>query len=114
MSETPTTADAEAGPQPVVVLECYSWLCRELGMATGDRGKVEVRFAPGETIQLVLDRLAAESEPFARHVFDRDLGRVKESVALLLNGRHVDLVGGIETALQPGDELLLLPGFAGG
>ena len=112
MAAARTTAEAE--PRPVVVLECYSWLCRELGMATGDRGRVEVPFASGETVQQVLDRLAAESEPFARHVFDRDMGRVKESVAVLLNGRHLDLTGGIGATLHPGDEVLILPGFSGG
>jgi hypothetical protein len=35
-------------------------------------------------------------------------------VALILNGQTIELVGGLDRRLEPGDQLLLLPGFAGG
>ena len=38
----------------------------------------------------------------------------EDDAALILNGQTIELVGGLDRRLEPGDELLLLPGFAGG
>lgn len=68
----------------------------------------------GATVRSLLEEQAAESEAFQRLVYDPEFGRIREYVALIVNGRVVELAGGLDRRLQPGDELLLLPGFAGG
>lgn len=100
--------------RPTVRLECFGWVARELGL--GERGvaTLELPLEAGLTVGALLARLAAESEAFARLVYDRERGYLREYVALLLNDRMVELVGGLEARLQPGDRLLLLPGFSGG
>jgi molybdopterin converting factor small subunit len=58
--------------------------------------------------------LAAEFPGFGEHIYDAGGDRVLEHVTVLLNGRAVELVGGTGARLADGDQLVLLPGFAGG
>jgi molybdopterin converting factor small subunit len=98
-----------------VRVEYYGWVGRTLGLAKTDgRVFVDLPVGRGETIRSVLQRLAADSEPFRETVFDVDRDRVREYVALLINDRAVELAGGLDTQLRPGDNLLFLPGYSGG
>ena len=44
---------------------------------------------------------AAESEAFERLVYDVEGRRVREFVALIVNGRVIELAGGLERKLEP-------------
>ena len=39
---------------------------------------------------------------------------LREYVTLIVNGRVIELTGGLDRKLEPGDVLLLIPGFSGG
>jgi molybdopterin converting factor small subunit len=104
-----------------ITLEYYGWLRKELGLDDGappggGEGStlVTVPLWSGATVRELLERYAAESDAFQRLVYDLDGRRVREFVALIVNGRVVELAGGLDRGLEPGDELLLLPGFSGG
>jgi molybdopterin converting factor small subunit len=100
--------------QRTVSLEYYSWIATQLKGAE-ERGTTEqVPISDGETVRDLLGRLADGSEKFAELVYDRQDDRVKEYAALIVNGQMIDLAGGLDRRLEPGDELLLLPGFSGG
>ena len=102
------------GQKRTVSLEYYSWLATELKGA-GERGMTEhLPIEDGMTVRDLLARLSAESEKFAELVYDRADDRLKEYAALILNGQTIELVGGLDRQLAPGDQLLLLPGFSGG
>lgn len=105
---------SEAQGGPTVRLECFGWVCRELGMREGSKAGWELPLDEGLTAGGLLARLAADQPAFARLVYDTQLDRVHEYVQLLLNDRMIELVGGLEHPLQPGDHLLILPGFSGG
>ncbi len=45
---------------------------------------------------------------------DRESRRLHEHVAVILNGRLLHLVGGMEARLHDGDKLLLMLAYAGG
>ena len=47
-------------------------------------------------------------------LFEADTGRLAGYIALVLNGRFVELSGGLDTELKSGDTLRLMPGFSGG
>lgn len=100
--------------QQTVTLEYYSWMAKELKGAgesgTSDRLAIE----DGMTVRDLLARLAAASPKFAELVYDRADQRLKEYAALIVNGQMVELAGGLDRPLAPGDHLLLLPGFSGG
>jgi molybdopterin converting factor small subunit len=103
-----------------ITLEYYGWLRKELGIedgvAAGGEGSTVTTISlwPDATVRALLEGKAAESEDFERLVYDMDGRRVREFVALIVNGRVIELAGGLDRKLEPGDELLLLPGFSGG
>jgi molybdopterin converting factor small subunit len=103
-----------------ITLEYYSWLRKELGLADEepkDREGSTVTTIPlrdGTTVRSLLAELAAGSERYERLVYDLEGQRLREYVTLIVNGRVVELAGGLDRELEPGDELLLLPGFSGG
>jgi molybdopterin converting factor small subunit len=103
-----------------ITLEYYGWLRKELGIEDGSppggEGSTVTTIAlwPDATVRALLEGKAAESEDFERLVYDTKGRRVREFVALIVNGRVIELAGGLDRKLKPGDELLLLPGFSGG
>src|SRR5690349_23727668 len=100
--------------QHTVTLEYYSWMAKELKGA-GEKGTTDrLPIEHGMTVRDLLADLAAQSPKFAELVYDRDGERLKEYAALILNGQTIELAGGLDRALEPGDALLLLPGFSGG
>jgi molybdopterin converting factor small subunit len=102
------------GQQQTVTLEYYSWMAKEL-KGVGEKGTTDqLPIEPGATVRDLLARLAGQSPKFAELVYDRDGERLKEYAALILNGQTIELAGGLDRPLEPGDALLLLPGFSGG
>ena len=100
--------------QQTVSLEYYSWIATQL-KGVGERGTTEyLPIEDGTTVRDLLARLSDDSPKFREFVYDRADDRLKEYAALILNGQTIELVGGLDRRLEPGDELLLLPGFAGG
>ena len=117
---TQNSAERKGDTIGTISLEYYSWLRKELGVAKDapkDREGSTFTTLPlrdGATIRSLLEELTAASEPFQRLVYDLDGKRLREYVTLIVNGRVVELAGGLDRKLEPGDELLLLPGFSGG
>ena len=99
---------------PEVTVEVFSWLRGRLGFAEAGQALLPVEVAAGETAGDLLARLAAQVPGFREHVYDPTQGRLYEHVAVLLNGRALELAGGLAAQLRDGDRILLLPGFAGG
>jgi molybdopterin converting factor small subunit len=100
--------------QPTISLEYYSWIGTQLKGAE-ERGTTDhLPIEDGTTVRDLLARLSDASPKFAELVYDRADDRLKEYAALILNGQTIELVGGLDRTLEPGDQLLLLPGFAGG
>jgi molybdopterin converting factor small subunit len=102
------------GQQQMVTLEYYSWMAKEL-KGVGEKGTTDcLPIEDGMTVRDLLARLASQSPKFAELVYDRAGERLKEYAALILNGQTIELAGGLDRTLEPGDALLLLPGFSGG
>src|SRR5436190_14279590 len=89
-----------------VQLEYYSWLAKELIGASEKGRTVTVAIPPEGTVRALLARLAGESPAFTRLVYDRGEDRLKEYATLILNGRTIELAGGLDAALKAGDQLL--------
>jgi molybdopterin converting factor small subunit len=97
-----------------VELEYFSWLAKEL-IGADEKGKtVTLGLPPERTVRSLLATLAADSPRFAELVYDPAEQRLKEYATLIVNGRTIELAGGLDAPLKPGDQLLLLPGFSGG
>jgi molybdopterin converting factor small subunit len=96
-----------------VKVEVLSWVARELGGQREDKAVWDEQIAEGETLGELMDRLADRFPSFGKF-YDPADRRLEEHVELVLNGRLYDLVGGFEARLEPGDTVLIFPGFSGG
>ncbi|HYY88574.1 MAG TPA: MoaD/ThiS family protein [Chloroflexota bacterium] len=97
-------------------LEFHGFLARRLeplGRPHGSRVLVDVTATPGETVGMLLTRLAAADARYEL-LYEPGNARLPEHVEAVLNDRVLDLQGGLAAALRPGDVLSFLPAHAGG
>jgi molybdopterin converting factor small subunit len=84
-----------------------------LGRRHGTRTHVTVPLGARTTVVDLLDRLAAADSRYA-HLFDTNSRTLPEHVEAVLNDRVLDLQGGLNANVNPGDVLSFLPAHAGG
>lgn len=96
-----------------MTLTILPWTSGKLGLGPG---KALLREAIGEdeTIESLLSRLTDRIAGFEEWVYDRPERRIHEHCTLLVNGRAHEGIGGLAAPLRDGDEVTVLPGFAGG
>lgn len=72
----------------------------------------------GSTLGDLLAKLAAESgEEFRRRLFsdnDEEAGAVRKDIRLLVNGRDYFFVNGLDSVLEDGDTVSIMPLMGGG
>jgi molybdopterin synthase sulfur carrier subunit len=67
------------------------------------------------TVEVVLKTLAQRyGKPFVEYVYDRETGEVRGFLQFLVNGKSATTLNGLETALEDGDVLAILPPVGGG
>ncbi len=99
-----------------VTLELHGFLATRLahlGERHGTRVHVAVELRPEERVRQLLERLV-RSDARCALLFEPGTGRLPEHVEAVLNGRVLDLQGGLEAPLAAGDVLAFLPAHAGG
>ena len=83
------------------------------GERRGTRTLIQVPLDGSERVGELLERAVAE-EPALSLLYEVDQRRLPEHVEVVLNDRLLDLRGGLDAALAPGDVLTFLPAHAGG
>jgi len=76
-----------------------------------------LKFPEGEkvTVDMVLKTLTQRyGKRFVEYVYDRKTGGVKGFLQFLVNGKSAATLNGLETALEDGDVLAILPPVGGG
>lgn len=68
---------------------------------------------PPETIGGILERLASEYEGLQDQLFDED-GTVRRFVAIMVDGRDIRHIDGLQSRVNPKSELDIFPPVAGG
>lgn len=67
------------------------------------------------TVEEALKRLSEiYGKDFVEYAFDRRTGEIQSYLLLLVNGRSITVLGGLETRLIDGDVLAILPPVGGG
>ena len=67
------------------------------------------------TVDIVLKTLKQYyGKPFIEYVYDRETGKIKGFLQLLVNGRSASTLNGLQTKLETGDILAILPPVGGG
>jgi len=97
-------------------LELHGFLADRLatlGTRRGTRTLIQAPATPGEHVGTLLSRLVAGDDRLGL-LYEADKQRLPEHVEVVLNDRLLDLRGGLEAELEPGDVLTFLPAHAGG
>jgi molybdopterin synthase sulfur carrier subunit len=82
-----------------------------------DKKEENLEFSEGEkvTIDMVLKTLVQRyGERFVEYVYDRKTGEVRGFLQFLVNGKSATTLDGLETELEDGDVLAILPPVGGG
>jgi len=79
---------------------------------TGVR-EIEFPIAPDESVRVLLDRLF-DMHPDLRSLVLDGSGQLRDSTTVLVRGRHVRFLEGLDTTLNEDDDITLLIPFAGG
>jgi len=75
--------------------------------------EVEVEVEAGATARNVLEKLTAAYPALGEHILDND-GNLQSSINVLVNGRSIRFLHGLDTAIQESDQLALFPPVGGG
>jgi molybdopterin synthase sulfur carrier subunit len=82
-----------------------------------DKKEENLEFSEGEkvTVDMVLKTLVQRyGERFVEYVYDRKTGEVRGFLQFLVNGKSATTLDGLETELEDGDVLAILPPVGGG
>lgn len=75
--------------------------------------ELDLNIEEGAKVSDLLDALLPRSHDLQDLIFESS-GDVKEDVNVLVNGRHIESLEGVETRLIDGDEVALFPAVVGG
>jgi len=75
--------------------------------------KTEVEVPDGLTIRGLIDALARKYAELREELLDEG-GNLKPMYNILVNGRAVEWLNGLDTRLKDGDEVVFIPPAAGG
>jgi sulfur-carrier protein len=84
-----------------------------LRACAGGAAELRLPAAPPPSVRAVLEELQARHPALHRSVCD-ETGAVRRHVNLWVNSAHVRDLAGLDTLLQPGDVLSILPAVSGG
>jgi hypothetical protein len=97
-----------------VQLEIMPWLSRYFDAQRGGRVRLERAIGTDCTVRDLLQELVSENSELCEVLFDRRTGKLTPHVSVVLNGRFLELAGGLDAGLQPGDDLRLMLAMSGG
>ena len=86
----------------------------ELKKICGQR-EFELPIPQGSTVKDLLSLMINKwGDPLATHLYKPGTDSVLSHIRLMVNGRSIEFLKGMETVLQDGDEFQMLPLVAGG
>lgn len=89
-----------------------------IGLLRGLAGKdvFEIEVEGTKKITMLLDELLGKvgREEFRRAVIDPELGSPRPNLLILINGREISSLSGLETTVGESDEVVLVPVSHGG
>ena len=79
------------------------------------KGEIELSVPEKSTMQeLVTTLVNSFGDELASLLLDPKTRKILPHIRLMVNGRDIAFLSGMETVLQPGDDVLILPPVSGG
>jgi sulfur-carrier protein len=79
-----------------------------------NRDSLEVECKKGATVLDIVKFASDKNQELRRNILDEQLDEPKPNGLILVNGREISVLNGLETELQDGDELVFIPVVHGG
>jgi sulfur-carrier protein len=78
-------------------------------------GEIELPVPEKSTLQELVTKLVNNfGDELASLLLESETRKVLPHIRLMVNGRDIAFLNGMDTVLQPGDEVLILPPVSGG
>jgi len=97
-----------------VRLEIMPGLSRYFATERLGRLVLEKEVSDSATVRDLLEEIASQNREFKEALFNARTGNLAGHISLILNGTFLELSGGLEARLKPGDTVRLMLGFSGG
>ena len=97
-----------------VRLEIMPGLSRYFAAERVGRLVLEREVSDSATVRDLLEEVASQNREFKEALFNARTGNLAVHISLFLNGRFLELSGGLEAKLKSGDTLRLMLAFSGG
>jgi len=97
-----------------VKVEIVPWLPTLFGAKQSTRLVLEEEMRDGSTVRDLVKQLGERYPEFGKLAFDPETQDLTTHVNVVVNDRLLELLDGINTRVQEGDTVLLIPAYAGG
>ena len=77
-------------------------------------GELTLNVKGGISVEKMLKKIAAELPALRQSLKDKVAEELKSNALIVVNGREISALDGLETKLKDGDELILIPVVHGG
>ncbi|MEM3769803.1 MAG: MoaD/ThiS family protein [Candidatus Bathyarchaeia archaeon] len=79
-----------------------------------NKSKVTIELKEGAQLKEALKRVIEEFPKMERALIDPELGDPRPNTLIIVNGREISVLKGLETVLKDGDEVVFIPVSHGG
>ena len=85
----------------------------ELRQISG-KTQAKIDYQKGLTIKVIVANFSVEMPQLGKVFCDQQLGDARFNALVLVNGREISVLDGLETVLHDGDEIVFIPVVHGG
>lgn len=78
------------------------------------RSRLRMSFEESISLSEALKKMAEKLPELERIIFDAELKDPRPNTLILVNGKEISILNGLETMLKNGDEVVLIPVVHGG
>jgi len=79
-----------------------------------NKGKATLELSEGAQLKEAIKRVVEEFPKIERALIDPELGDPRPNTLIIVNGREISVLKGLETVLKDGDEVVFVPVSHGG
>jgi molybdopterin synthase sulfur carrier subunit len=82
--------------------------------ASAKKSKISIEFGKTVSLREIIKRIVEEQPKLKRALIDPELDDPRMNSLMLVNGKEIGVLDGLDTKLKDGDELILIPVVHGG